>query len=615
MSLRARLALFIAALVTLVATVLSGLLLNNMVNTWSSDTLERAELAAQQVQAFLVDRLMNRSEEMNAADLDAVKAFWAKTVAEDPEIRGMLERTIAYSRVIIEIGISGEQGLTLASSLPSRVGAKPPQLPDFASWRNQNLVRRLFEVLRGRQNYAVVLPMGIRQQPKPLFTIQVVVSSVLLRSVLEPQARTLALIFGGCLALSIVLAVGAANLALKPLAGIQQTIDQIAQGKFQQPAAPVRRTGEFAAVQTKLNVLGQQFRGAREDMTQLRAGIEQMLERLEEATLMFDPGGRLVVASQRCERFLGPGSRRRAGSRLEEVFPADTPLGQLIANAVREHKGVSRQPVRLAVAGAGEMEVLVSVELLEGDSHRAGALVSLRDAETRRQLASQLDVSSRLAAISRLTSGVAHELKNPLNAIALRLELLKARMAGDQPEVDGEINVIAREVTRLDRVVKTFLDFTRPVEVRMRDVDLCALTGEVASLMAPQARLQKVAIEFTPCTEPTWIRGDPDLLKQAVLNIVMNGIEAMKNGGRLDVEVQREDQQCVVAITDQGPGIPEELRHKVFQLYFTTKQRGSGIGLAMTFRAVQLHNGTIDFKSEVGKGTSFRLRFPLRGEG
>lgn len=613
MSFRTRLALFIAALVTLVATALSALLLNSLVNNWSSDTLERAELAAQQVKAFLVDRLMHRAQEQNATDLDAIKTLWANVVAEDPEISAMLERTIAYSRVIVEIGVAGEQGVTLASSIPSRVGGKPARLPDFAAWREENLVRRLFEVLRGRQDYEVILPLGIPQQAKPIFTIQVVVSSVLLRSVLEPQIRTLALIFGGCLMLSILLAVAAANLALKPLARIQQTIDQIAQGKFQEPKAPPRQTGEFAAVQSKLNVLGQQFRGAREDVTQLRSGIEQMLERLEEATLMFDRDGRLLVASQRCERFLGPQSSRMAGSRMEEVFPPDTPLGQLIGAAVREGKAVSRRGVRLAGGGSGEMEVLVSVELLEDVSQRAGVLVTLRDAETRRQIASQLDVSSRLAAISRLTSGVAHEIKNPLNAIALRLELLRARMPGEQPEVDGEISVIAREVMRLDRVVKTFLDFARPLEVKMRQVDLCALAGEVASLMAPQARSQNVTITFSPCAGPALMRGDPDLLKQAVLNIVMNGIEAMKNGGELSVEVRREEDQCVLIITDQGAGIPLDLRQKVFQLYFTTKNKGSGIGLAMTFRAVQLHNGTIDFTSETGKGTSFRLQFPLGG--
>lgn len=109
-----------------------------------------------------------------------------------------------------------------------------------------------------------------------------------------------------------------------------------------------------------------------------------------------------------------------------------------------------------------------------------------------------------------------------------------------------------------------------------------------------------------------WMRGDPDLLKQAILNLVTNAMEAMKTGGRLTMRVDASGSQVALEITDTGPGIPPEVRPKVFQLYFTTKERGSGIGLAMTYRAVQLHNGTIEFDSEIGRGTSFLLRFPAK---
>ena len=106
------------------------------------------------------------------------------------------------------------------------------------------------------------------------------------------------------------------------------------------------------------------------------------------------------------------------------------------------------------------------------------------------------------------------------------------------------------------------------------------------------------------------LRGDSDLLKQAVLNLVTNAIDAMPKGGRLQVRVDGADDKLTLEISDTGSGIPPELREKVFQLYFTTKLKGSGIGLAMTYRAVQLHNGTISFKSEAGSGTTFRLEFP-----
>jgi signal transduction histidine kinase len=226
------------------------------------------------------------------------------------------------------------------------------------------------------------------------------------------------------------------------------------------------------------------------------------------------------------------------------------------------------------------------------------------------RMATELDVASRLAAISRITGGVAHEIKNPLNAISLRLDLLRARLGEPEEELVGEIDILSKEVRRLDRVVKTFLDFSRPVDVKLTEVDLVEIAREVADLTTPQAGLANIHVWFEAAAEKAPIRGDADMLKQAILNLVLNAIEAMKNGGNLWLRVSKEQNLVVLNVSDDGPGIPPEARDKVFQLYFTTKSRGSGIGLAMTYRAVQLHNGTISFSTESGRGTSFQMQFP-----
>jgi len=108
------------------------------------------------------------------------------------------------------------------------------------------------------------------------------------------------------------------------------------------------------------------------------------------------------------------------------------------------------------------------------------------------------------------------------------------------------------------------------------------------------------------------LHGDRDLLQQAILNVVVNGVDAMPEGGRLRIQVRQAGGECLVVVDDEGPGIPPEIQDKIFNLYFSTKGKGSGIGLAIAFRVVQLHNGTIDFTSEPGRGATFRLRFPSR---
>jgi signal transduction histidine kinase len=158
--------------------------------------------------------------------------------------------------------------------------------------------------------------------------------------------------------------------------------------------------------------------------------------------------------------------------------------------------------------------------------------------------------------------------------------------------------------------VQTFLDFTRPVELKLQQMDANVLTREVV-LLAADARAQGINMEERYGAGPLLIKADPDLLKQAILNIIINGCQVMPHGGRLAVHTGRDEENRVfIAITDSGPGIPEDARDKIFNLYYTTKPKGSGIGLAQAFRAVQLHNGRIKIESEVGAGACFRIILP-----
>jgi hypothetical protein len=291
-------------------------------------------------------------------------------------------------------------------------------------------------------------------------------------------------------------------------------------------------------------------------------------------------------------------------------------LGAAVSGAVALQRPLKDSLITVERDGQPAARLLVNVEFLEAfpGRERLGTLVTLRDAESRREIGTHLDLSARLAAISRLTGGVAHEIKNPLNSIALHLEVLRAKLEGQGGQVEQELDVISNEIMRLDRVVKTFLDFTRPLDLNPEDVDAAALAREIVRLVGPEATARGIQIVLDCDAVPVLLSADKDLLKQAFLNVVMNAVEAMKNGGRLEIAVKRAGAECSIRVTDQGGGIPENVRDKIFNLYFTTKGTGSGIGLAMTFRVVQLHNGTIDFTSDAGRGTTFWLRLPAQQE-
>jgi signal transduction histidine kinase len=201
--------------------------------------------------------------------------------------------------------------------------------------------------------------------------------------------------------------------------------------------------------------------------------------------------------------------------------------------------------------------------------------------------------------------------KNPINAIVVHLELLKNKLGGDHAPATRHLEVIDAEIHRLDRVVQTLVDFSRPVELQLREQDLRKVIGDVLALADDELSTRNVKLESRLPTHALIANVDADLMKQAAINVILNGAQAMPNGGTLRVTLEEDRKMAVLRIADEGTGIPPEIREKIFDLYFTTKSGGSGIGLAMTYRILQLHHGSVDVQSTVGRGTEFSLRIPL----
>jgi signal transduction histidine kinase len=252
-----------------------------------------------------------------------------------------------------------------------------------------------------------------------------------------------------------------------------------------------------------------------------------------------------------------------------------------------------------------------------------GALVTLHDLESVEEIESELELSRRMAAIGRLTSGVGHEVKNPINAIVVHLELLKTKLGDAGGPALRHLEVIDAEIHRLDRVVQLLADFSRPVELQLCEQDLREVIGDVLTLATAELSTRNVVLTSRLPSKPMMAKIDADLLKQAVLNVVQNGAQSMPEGGNLEVVLEEErrpagdrsssagPKTAILRISDEGPGIPEEILGKIFDLYFTTKSGGSGIGLAMTYRILQLHHGSIEVQSKIDRGSEFQLRIPL----
>lgn len=606
MSLRARVMLMTVGLVAAVALTLILVEIHTLISVSLQHSNDRARMTAQFVKRYVLDRAQQRSRETGQIiSLEERIAEWQQTVRTDAELPDLLASTLAQTRAIVEISVADGRGIILASSNPSRTGQLiQPRLP-LKNLLDLGPLDKFQAVLGSQIDYENRVELGVESPDnKPakrvVFAIQVLVSSVLLRDAILPEVRRTALASLPLFLLAVAMAYLTARIALLPLRGISQTIDRIRSGEAE-PVAEPPASRELAAIQEKLRLLGEQFRGAQQGASQLRDSVERMVQGLEESILLFDGQGRLVVSSEAAERLLGLTRAEISGLRIHDLFPPEGPVGSLLAPAL-----LARTPLQETRAG----RLLVSFDPLP----QGASLLRLRDAEGRRIVENQLSLSSRLAAISRLTGGVAHEIKNPLNSIALRLELLRARVLPELPEVQPELDVIAQEIVRLDRVVRTFLDFTRPVDLQTEDLDFAALTRRLLDLIRPEAGQHGVAIDAAGLDQPAVLRGDSGLLQQALLNVFRNALEAMPSGGTLTVRLEKSGENVELLISDTGPGICPEVREKVFDLYYTTKQNGTGIGLAMTFRAIQLHNGSIEIGGEPGSGAAVRICLPLAPE-
>lgn len=605
-SLRARLTLWSVLLMATIVGVIGAIDLANEVQQRFDATMERAALV-RRVATFLVLQTLDRQR---TAPL--------REALRDPDLTEQLIDLMTASPALLEISVIERNGEILASSDPARLGKTFEQYPYFAPVVAQSSSWEKVGILFGdKRYYQIEQPLGAAG--KTLLSVRVVIFPALIRNAIVPGFKKNVAVAVGSILGAIVVALLFSTIAFRPLGNLGRMLDQLARGEFDPPeAAPAARTGvdELGVMASKVSLLGQQLRGARYDFSDLRGNLERLLDQLEDAVFIFGRERRLVVASGAVEKFLGRMRSDLLGQSLAEIFPPNTTLGLLLSQASQTGRPMHNRRVPIGSGGGSSSVVMLSVEILESMANGAaggtsGMLVRMRDPEATQQISRRLQMADRLSAISGITSGVAHEVKNPLNAILMHVELARMKLGQGDHDLEPHMETISREILRLDRVVKTFLDFTRPLELNQSEVAVDEFLDEIVQLATPQAAANGINVTVRQDAAGTDIRVDRDLMKQAVLNVVVNAIEAMPEGGELRFESAVQEDQAEIRISDTGPGIPPEVRDKIFRLYFTTKKEGSGIGLAMTFRVVQLHDGTIDVSSEPGAGTTFALRLPL----
>ena len=600
-------------------------------SAWQMATLMRLRLEQTQSSAQqLADAIFQRVYAVvSAAPSDPYAAL-----REDGGLRSILLASIAPSypegQNILYAAVVGPDGVPIVHSSPEFAAQVMPALDHFeplvqdgSPWEQARAVynERRFEVhrpiLAGEQEFG---------------EIRIGVSTLLVRDEIADGLWLAAQTAIVALVISTIVATLLAQWMLRPIHVIQSGLSRLGRGeldvRLDLPEQEFRDLGSsFDAVSAQLSAIRSKT------LPSASTDFESVMENLEDAVALFSTEGELIF-SNAAMRVLLPSLASRAGESGSAVsqLPADHPVRHLIERSLAARK--SQGPLSMALAAPTEpdheaQERLLLCHAIEDSTGRfLGAMLVARNLGYLTHVHTTLNYSGKLAALGRLMAGVAHEVKNPLNAMTIHLELLKQKLAtfqqsvavpagvlvgpgsGRPPDLAKHVNIIADEIRRLDQVVVGFLKFARPDELKLQPVQLATLVSEVVSITAPEAERRHIVIKTDCPAGLPEINADPGMLQQALLNLALNACQAMPDGGTLRLACRTASRRRVeIDIEDTGVGIPPEHLGRIFDLYFTTKEKGSGIGLSMVFRIVQLHDGEVEVESTPGH-TTFKLFFP-----
>jgi nitrogen fixation/metabolism regulation signal transduction histidine kinase len=608
----------VAGVTTLVVLVVAGM------SAWHMAMVTRLRLQeTRSVAQLLSDAMYQRAfEVVKTGPADPYTAL-----RKDGGLRAILNAALASkpAQYVLYVALVDPSGTAIVHSTPASEGQRLPVLEDLNTLVDRAGPIEQLEAVFSDRGFGLRTPLVAGDTPFGEIRIGVTLA---IASELRQVLREVAWRAVAALVISTLVAMLLAQWMLRPIHVIQSGLTRLGRGELDValdlPGEEFRDLGtSFEAVSAQLSAVR-----ARE-LPAASTDFESVINNLEDAMALFSASGEVIFSNSAMRTLLPAIAGGAAGSGPAVArLPQDHPVRELVERALAGRR--SQGPISAAIAPEGGAETeepaerLLMCHVIEDTAGRfLGVMLVARNIGYLSQVHSTLNYSRKLAALGRLMAGVAHEVKNPLNAMTIHLELLKQKLASVRepitvPGPEGSrsldltkhVSIIGDEIRRLDQVVVGFLKFARPDELRLQPVQLATVISEVVSMTTPEAEQRNIAIRVEcPAALPD-INADPGMLQQAILNLALNACQAMPEGGTLRLACRPAPGRHVeVDVEDTGVGIPPENLEKIFDLYFTTKPQGSGIGLSMVFRIVQLHDGDVEVQSTPGRGTRFRLRF------
>lgn len=355
-------------------------------------------------------------------------------------------------------------------------------------------------------------------------------------------------------------------------------------------------------------VWAQHYRNARRSLRDIEAITGTIVSQMPVGLLVTDLQGSMRELNDSARAILRDPTAADDDVRIPACF-AD------LLHRLGRGESILEEEIQCRLSDSRTVPLLVNATVIhDGAKKRAGFAVLFSDLTGMKQLEEQLRRNERLAALGRLAAGVAHEVRNPLSSIKGFATILASR-SGQDEGARKISSVMVQEVERINRVVSELLDFARPTDLHRSRHQCRDLLQRTRDLIEADARQRNVTLDFSVHPEDLQLEVDADRFSQIMLNLCLNAIEAMDDGGIITVEATAQEGEVLFRISDSGRGIhPDHLPH-VFDPYFTTKPEGVGLGLANVHKLVEAHGGDITVESRTGSGTAFTIRFPASESG
>lgn len=336
----------------------------------------------------------------------------------------------------------------------------------------------------------------------------------------------------------------------------------------------------------------------------------KVLDNMADAVVALDREGHITIFNSAAETIFAVSGKDPLGMRAAGAIPC----GQVLEEALAAGENLKDREFECTISGKRCL-LSLTTSLTRDRQGEVDALVALiRDLSERRALEESLRRKEKLTAMGELASGVAHEVRNPLNAISMIAQRLEREFTPrkDEGEYRALAGTVVKESRRLGEIVQRFLSIARPPRPELSPTDLSQVICEVIDLLYPEALAKGVTVEKDLAqTGPVLV--DRNQMKQVVLNLIQNSLQATAEGDTIRIGLSKGKDRVTIVVSDTGRGIAREHMEKIFDLYFTTKSDGTGMGLAIAHQMVMVHGGHIEAESEVGKGATFRVHLPISG--